>query len=74
MIFRQESGLLEKYYLFNETQVDGRKQDVSTYVYRRRGVKIRCTMDEILGTKINIKFWKSKLGLEIKCNAQWIYK
>jgi len=23
-------------------------------------------MDEILGTKINIKFWKSKLGVEIK--------
>jgi len=26
-------------------------------------------MDEILKTKINIKFWKSKLGLEIKRNA-----
>jgi len=29
-------------------------------------------MDEILGTRINIKFWKSKLGLEIKFNVQWI--
>jgi len=29
-------------------------------------------MDEILGIKINIKFWKSKLGLEFKYNAQWI--
>jgi len=27
---------------------------------------------EILGIRINIKFWKSKLGLEIKRNAQWI--
>jgi len=23
-------------------------------------------MDEILGTRINIKFWKSKLGVKIK--------
>jgi len=30
------------------------------------------TMDEILGTRINIKFCKSKLELEIKRNAQWI--
>jgi len=29
-------------------------------------------MDKILGTGINIKFWKSKLGLKIKCNVQWI--
>jgi len=30
-------------------------------------------MDEILETRINIKlFWRSKLGLEIKRNAQWI--
>jgi len=27
------------------------------------------TMNEILGTKINIKFWKSILELEIKRNA-----
>jgi len=31
-------------------------------------------MDEILGTKTNIKFWESKLGVEIKRNAQWIQK
>jgi len=29
-------------------------------------------MDEILGTRINIKFCKSKLELEMKRNAQWI--
>jgi len=29
-------------------------------------------MDETLRTKINIKFWRSKLGLEIKRNSQWI--
>jgi len=27
-------------------------------------------MDKILGTRINIKFWKSKLGLEVKHNTQ----
>jgi len=26
-------------------------------------------MDKILGTKINIKFWRLKLGPEIKRNA-----
>jgi len=26
----------------------------------------------IIGTRINIKFWRSKLGLEIKRSAQWI--
>jgi len=26
-------------------------------------------MDKILETRINIKFWRSKLGLEIKCDA-----
>jgi len=29
-------------------------------------------MDRILGIGINIKFWKSKLGLENKCNVQRI--
>jgi len=32
--------------------------------------KILRTVNEILGTRINNKFWKSKLGLEIKRNAQ----
>jgi len=29
-------------------------------------------MDEILGIRINIKFWKSKLRLEARRNTQWI--
>jgi len=33
---------------------------------------LRSCAHEILEIRINIKFWKSKLGLEIKCNAQWI--
>jgi len=38
----------------------------------RRECKALRTIDEILRTRINIKFWGSKLGLEIKCNSQWI--
>jgi len=30
-------------------------------------IKTLQTMDKILETRINIKFWKSKLGLEIEC-------
>jgi len=29
-------------------------------------------MNEKLGTRINIELWRSKLGLELKRNAQWI--
>jgi len=43
----------------------------SRRIYIRREYKALHTIDEILRT-INIKFWGSKLGLEIKCNSQWI--